>query len=300
MSVGVRKVKTFAELVRFEHTIFNLPFAYLGAFVAARGWPTWWQFLWITVAMAGARTASMAMNRLFDAEIDARTPRTKGRHIPAGLVTKRDVWVLIAISLVLLLLSAFNLNALCVKLFPLAVLTVGIYSFTKRFTWLCHVWLGLGVSWAPFGAYIAVAGKVTLEAFFLVAIITLWNAGFDVLYATQDMATDPVNGVHSIPVQFGLKRSLLIARFFHLGVVAITLLFGWYSGLVVGLNPMAWTPAAWAYLAGWAVVAGLLHYEHAILSPEDLSRLNAAFFNVNGYVSIAYFLFTVGAVLLGK
>lgn len=293
---GLRKVKTFAELVRFEHTIFNLPFAYLGAFLAARGFPTWWELLWITVAMAGARTAAMAMNRLFDAEIDARTPRTKNRHVPAGLVSRRDVWVLIGLALVLLLVSAFNLNPLCVALYPFAVLTVAIYSFTKRFTWLCHVWLGLAVAWAPFGAYIAVTGRVTLEALLLVVIITLWNAGFDVLYATQDMEADVRNGVHSIPARFGLVRSLRIARVLHLGVVASTLYLGWYSGLVTGLNPLGWSAASWIYMAGWAVVAGLLHYEHSILSPRDMSRLNAAFFNVNGYISISYFVFTAVSV----
>jgi 4-hydroxybenzoate polyprenyltransferase len=298
VTTGVSKVKTFAELVRFEHTIFNLPFAYLGAFVAAGGWPTGLQVLWITVAMAGARTAAMAMNRLFDAEIDAKTPRTKTRHIPAGLVAKKDVAVLIALSLALLLLSAFNLNSLCVKLFPLAVLTVGIYSFTKRFTWLCHVWLGLSVAWAPFGAYIAVSGRVTWESLLLVAIITLWNAGFDVLYATQDMEADMRNGVHSVPSKFGLANSLVIARAFHLGVVATTLLFGYTAGLVTGFNPLLWSAAGWSYMAGWAAVAGLLHYEHSILSPKDMSRLNAAFFNVNGYVSVVYFLCTATALVL--
>lgn len=298
MVSGVRKVKTFAELVRFEHTIFNLPFAYLGAFVAAGGWPTWAQVLWITVAMAGARTAAMAMNRVFDAEIDAKTPRTKTRHIPAGLVAKKDVWVLIAISLALLLLAAFNLDPLAVKLFPLAVLTVTAYSFMKRFTWLCHVWLGLSVAWAPFGAYVAVAGKVTWVSLLLVAIITLWNAGFDVLYATQDMEADVKNGVHSVPARFGLAKSLVIARVFHLGVVATVLWFGFAAGLVQGVNPAAWSMAGWVYMAGWAMVAGLLHYEHSILSPKDMSRLGAAFFNVNGYVSIAYFLFTAAAFVL--
>lgn len=293
---GLRKVKTFAELVRFEHTIFNLPFAYLGAFLAAKGFPTWWELLWITVAMAGARTAAMAMNRLFDAEIDAKTPRTRNRHVPAGLVSRRDVWFLIGLSLVLLLVSAFNLNPLCVALYPFAVLTVGIYSFTKRFTWLCHVWLGLAVAWAPFGAYIAVTGEVTLEALLLVLIITLWNAGFDVLYATQDMEADIRNGVHSIPARFGLARSLQIARVLHLGVVASTLYLGWFSGLVTSLNPLDWGPASWIYMAGWALVAGLLHYEHAILSPNDMSRLNAAFFNVNGYISVSYFVFTAISV----
>ncbi|HWI52753.1 MAG TPA: UbiA-like polyprenyltransferase [Symbiobacteriaceae bacterium] len=294
---GASKVKTFAELVRFEHTIFNLPFAYLGAFAAAGGWPTWAQVLWITVAMVGARSAAMGMNRIFDAEIDAKTPRTKTRHIPAGLVAKSEAWGLVALALALLLLAAFNLNSLCVKLFPFAVLTVGIYSFTKRFTWLCHVWLGLSVAWAPFGAYIAVSGKITWESLLIVGIITLWNAGFDVLYATQDMAADVVNGIHSIPARFGLARSLVIARVFHLGVVALTAWFGFSSGLWSGINPFAWVLAGWIYFGGWAVVAGLLHYEHAIISPQDMSRLNAAFFNVNGYVSVAYFLFTAAALI---
>ena len=294
---GASKVKTFAELVRFEHTIFNLPFAYLGAFAAAGGWPTWAQVLWITVAMVGARTAAMAMNRLFDAEIDAKTARTKTRHIPAGLVAKRDVAVLIVISLVLLLLAALNLDPICIKLFPLAVLTVAAYSFMKRFTWLCHVWLGLSVAWAPFGAYVAVAGKVTGVSLLLVAIITLWNAGFDVIYATQDMADDRSNGVHSIPARFGLRRSLGIARGFHLAMIAVLLVFGYSAGLI-GLNPLQWTAGGWVYMAGWAIVAALLHYEHSILSPDDMSRLNAAFFNINGYVSIAYFLFTAAALVL--
>jgi 4-hydroxybenzoate polyprenyltransferase len=298
LATGLRKVKTFADLVRFEHTIFNLPFAYLGAFAAAKGWPTLAQVLWITVAMVGARSAAMAMNRLFDAEIDAKTARTKNRHIPAGLVAKKDVWVLVAVALALLLLAAFNLNTLCIILYPFAVLTVGIYSFTKRFTWLCHVWLGLSVAWAPFGAYIAVTGKVTWEALLLVGIITLWNAGFDIIYATQDLPDDIRNGIQSIPARFGLAKSLVIARVLHLGVVALTALFGFTAGLWHGYNPLAWTAAGWVYFAGWAVVAGLLHYEHSILSPQDMSRLDAAFFNINGYVSVAYFLFTAAALII--
>lgn len=298
MVAGLHKVKTFAELVRFEHTILNLPFAYLGAFVAAGGWPTWQQVLWITVAMAGARTAAMAMNRLFDAEIDAKTPRTKTRHIPAGLVAKSDVWMLIIVSLALLFLAAWNLDPLAVKLFPLAVLTVAIYSFTKRFTWLCHVWLGLSVSWAPLGAYVAVAGKIGPEVLLLVAIITLWNAGFDVIYATQDMEADRVNGIHSIPARFGLANSLKIARAFHLVVVAVALYFGIFTGLVTSFNPLEWGASGWSYMTGWAIVAALLHYEHSIISPQDMSRLNAAFFNVNGYVSVAYSLFTMTALVL--
>jgi len=295
---GLRKVKTFAELVKFEHTILNLPFAYLGAFLAAGGWPTWQQLLWITVAMAGARSAAMAMNRVFDAEIDAKTPRTRTRHIPAGLIAKRDVWVWIIVAVIMLFLAALNLHPLAVKLFPLAVLTFTVYAFTKRFTWLCHVWLGLSVAWGPFGAYVAVSGRVTWEALLLVAMITLWNAGFDVIYGTQDMEADRVNGVHSIPARFGLAPALAIARGLHLGVVALALGFGFYTGLLPLVSPLTWPVSAWLYALGWVVVAGLLHYEHSIISPRDMSRLNAAFFNVNGYISVAFFLCTAAAVVL--
>jgi 4-hydroxybenzoate polyprenyltransferase len=293
----LQTVKTFAELVRWEHTIFNLPFAYLGAFLAAHGFPGWANLFWITVAMFGARTASMAMNRLFDAEIDAKTPRTKNRHIPAGLIAKRDVAVLILLSLILLFFAAYNLDPICVKLFPLAVLTVGIYSFTKRFTWLCHVWLGLSVSWAPFGAFVAVAGEIRPEAFWLVAIVTLWNAGFDILYATQDMEADRQNGVYSVPARFGLARSLQIAKGFHLVLVGVSLLFGVAIGLLPLASPLSWNLGNWLYLLAWAVMAGLLHYEHHIISPQDMSRLDAAFFNVNGYLSVAYSILTAAALL---
>lgn len=297
MTLGLRKVKTFAELVKIEHTVFNLPFAYLGAFTAAGGLPEWRDLLWITVAMFGARSAAMGMNRLFDAEIDAKTPRTRNRHIPAGLIDRQSVWVMVGISLVLLLVAATQLDPLAVKLFPLAVATFTVYSFTKRFTWLCHLWLGLSVAWAPFGAYVAVAGRVSPEAFILAAIVTLWNFGFDIFYGTQDMEADRVNGVHSIPVRFGLARSLVIARVVHLTMVAVALCFGFAAGLLKGLNPLTWSWAGWIYLAGWAVVAALLHYEHSLLSPTDMSRLNAAFFNVNGYISIVFFLFTGSALL---
>lgn len=298
MTAGVGKVRTFAELVRIEHTVFNLPFAYLGAFLAADGLPPWRDLLWITLAMVGARSAAMAMNRLFDAEIDARTPRTRNRHIPAGLIDRPSVWILVAVSLALLLLAAFNLDPLAVKLFPLAVLTFTIYSFTKRFTWLCHFWLGLSVAWAPLGAYVAVSGRVSPAVFLVVAIVTLWNGGFDIFYATQDMEADRQNGIHSIPARFGLARSLLIARVTHLGVVATTLLFGFATGLLSGVNPLQWSAGGWTYAAGWALVAGLLHYEHSLLSPTDMSRLDAAFLNVNGHVSVVYFLFTAAALML--
>jgi len=315
---GLRKVKTFAELVKFEHTVLNLPFAYLGAFLAADGWPTWRQLLWITVAMAGARTAAMGLNRLFDAEIDRKTPRTAGRHIPAGLVKPAEVWGYVVVAVAALLLAAVNLHPLAVKLFPLAVLTFVVYPFTKRFTWLCHIWLGLSVSWGAFGAYVAVRGAVGPEILVLVGLITLWNAGFDIIYGTQDLEADRLNGVQSIPARFGLARALRIARALHLGVVVLAGLLGFVSGLLPLPLPEEWQPAFWApaagtsafwppgaweaatwlYLGAWALVAALLHYEHSIISPSDMSRVDAAFFNVNGYLSVAFSLCAVAAVIL--
>jgi len=296
----LKRVKTFAELVKFEHTVLNLPFAYLGAFLGAGGWPSWQQLFWITVAMAGARTAAMGMNRLFDAEIDRKTPRTAMRHIPAGKIGRGEVWGYVAVALLLLLLAAFNLHPLALKLFPLAVLTFTIYPFTKRFTWLCHLWLGLSVSWGAFGAYVAVRGAVGAEILILVAMITLWNAGFDVIYGTQDLEADRANGVHSIPARFGLAASLRIARALHLGVVVLAGVLGVAVGLLPSplWPPTGWPVASWLYLAAWALVAGLLHYEHSIVSPQDMSRVDTAFFNVNGYLSVAFSLLATAALIL--
>jgi 4-hydroxybenzoate polyprenyltransferase len=292
----VRRVRTFAELVRFEHTIFALPFAYAGAFVGARGLPAWPQLFWITVAMVGARTVAMVVNRLADREIDARNPRTAARHLPAGVVKAGEATLLAAASLALLLVAAWNLNPLCVALFPLAVAMVIFYSFTKRFTWLSHYFLGAGIAWSAFGGYIAVTGAVQPPALLLAAIVACWIAGFDILYATQDLEHDRQHGLHSIPSRFGLRRSLQIARATHLAVVGLMLLLGFQINLL-SLSPGAWGAAGWLYATGWGVAAALLHYEHALISPEDMSRLNAAFFNVNGYISVAYFIFTAAALL---
>lgn len=296
----LKRVKTFAELVKFEHTVLNLPFAYLGAFLAAEGWPTWRELFWITVAMVGARTAAMGMNRLFDEEIDRRTPRTATRHLPAGKIRRGEVWAYVGVALVLLLLAAVNLHPLAVKLFPLAVLTFTIYPFTKRFTWLCHVWLGLSVSWGAFGAFVAVRGSVGTEILILVGLITLWNAGFDIIYGTQDLEADRINGVHSIPARFGLAAALRIARALHLGVVLLAGALGIAAGLLPA-SPWpvtAWPTASWLYLAAWVLVAGLLHYEHSIISPADMSRVDTAFFNINGYLSVAFSVLTIAALVL--
>lgn len=291
------KVRTFAELVKFEHSIFALPFAYLGSFLASGGWPTLRVFLWVTVAMLGARTAAMALNRLVDAAIDARNPRTANRHLPAGKLTRTEVAGLAVVSLGVLGVAAWQLNPLCLALFPLVVFNLVIYSYTKRWTWWCHLVLGIADGWAPFGGYIAVTGRVDGLALLLGAMVALWIAGFDILYATQDLEFDRQHGLHSIPARFGLAAALRMARFTHLAVVGLGLLAGYLAGFI-GPNPLAWGPAGWLYMGGWAILAGLLHYEHSIISPRDMSRLNLAFFNVNGYISVGYFLFVAAATLV--
>lgn len=291
------KVRTFADLVRFEHTIFALPFAYLGAFLASGGWPTLSDSIWITVAMVGARTAAMALNRLVDAAVDALNPRTAARHIPAGKIGRAEALGLAVASLAVLGVAAWQLNPLCLALFPVVVLVLVAYSYLKRFTWLCHFWLGFADGWAPFGGWIAVTGAFHPLAVWLGVIVALWVGGFDVLYATQDIEFDRRYGVHSIPARFGLRAALRVARYMHLAVVGLALYVGYAAGFWPAANPLAWPPAGWLYLGGWAVLAGLLHYEHSIISPADMSRLDAAFFNVNGYISVGYFLFTAAAAV---
>ena len=282
----VKKLRTWLELVKFEHTIFALPFAYGGAFLAARGWPTWHQILWITVAMVGARTAAMSVNRLIDRRIDAANPRTAGRHLPAGKTSPREVALLVTVSLLLLGVSAWQLNPLCLALFPFAVVMLVLYSYMKRWTWLCHLFLGLTDAWAPFGGWIAVSGKVEWGAILLALAVALWIGGFDILYALQDLDFDRTHRIHSIPARFGVRSALVQARGWHLGVVGLLALTGYVLHL------------GWLYWVGWFGVATLLHFEHQMVRPGDLSRLNLAFFNMNGYMSVIYFLFTAAAVVL--
>ncbi len=293
------KVRHFADLVKFEHSIFALPFAYVGTFMASGGWPSLSVFLWVTVAMLGARTAAMALNRLIDAAIDARNPRTASRHIPSGKLSRGEVTALSVVSLAALGVAAWQLNPLCLVLFPLVVFNLVIYSYTKRWTWWCHLVLGLADGWAPFGGYIAVTGRVDGLALLLGLMVALWVGAFDVIYATQDYDFDRENGFHSLPARFGLRAALLAARLTHAAVVLLALGAGYLAGYLYGVNPLAWGLQSWLYLGGWLVMAVLLHYEHAIISPTDLSRLNAAFFNINGYIAVGYFVFTAAAVLVG-
>ncbi|MBE3580987.1 MAG: UbiA family prenyltransferase [Thermoanaerobacteraceae bacterium] len=284
--VFYRKLNIFLEMIKFEHTIFALPFAYLGAFLAAEGLPTGHQLFWITMAMIGARTAAMSLNRLIDRHIDALNPRTADRALPRGILSVFEVWIYTFLSLGLLVLAAFQLNELCVRLLPLAVFVLVIYSYTKRWTWGCHLVLGLADSLAPMGAWVAVRASLDIAALVLGMGMGLWVAGFDIIYACQDYDFDRRYGIHSIPARFGKDKALWIARAFHgLAVLCLTLL-----GFLLQLGTV--------YFAGVIVAALILVHEHRLVSPEDLSRINVAFLQMNGYLSMLMFAFTVLAVLL--
>ncbi len=274
------RVGEYLEMVKVAHTVFALPFALMGAFLAAGGMPAGRTVFYIVLAMVGGRSAAMGFNRVVDAEIDARNPRTKGRAIPAGQVSKPMAGVFIFLSVLLLLLSAAKLNSLCLKLSPVLLLLLFSYSYTKRFTWMSHVVLGLCLGAAPLAAWIAVTGAFDPRILTVSFSVLCWVAGFDVLYALQDIEFDRSMGLYSIPRFLGVGRSLWVARAFHF-VMAALLLLGYHIFKL-----------GWWYLAGWSVCAVVLVYEHAILSEDDLSRLNVAFFNLNGVVSIALCLFT--------
>lgn len=278
-------VRTFADLVKWEHTIFALPFAYAGAFLAARGMPHWSTLGWITLAMFGGRTSAMAFNRLIDRIVDARNPRTAGRPLPQGKITPFLVLVYAILSTGLLVLAAAELNPLAVAFLPVIVPVLVLYSYMKRWTWLCHFWLGLSYFFVPFGGWVAVTGTLSWTPVVLGLAAGLWVAGFDLIYACQDYDFDKREGVFSVPARFGLAAALTLARWVHFVTTLLLVLAGWMLGL------------GWIYWAGMALVAALLAYEHAIVSPGDLSRLNAAFFNVNGYISIVYFVFVALSVV---
>jgi 4-hydroxybenzoate polyprenyltransferase len=279
-------LKLLLENVKFEHTIFALPFAYLGMVLAAGGWPTWHQAIWVTVAMAAARTMAMSLNRAIDREIDARNPRTAIRPIPSGRLSVEMVWLAAGVSAAVLTFAAWQLNEPAVKLLPVAMIILTLYHYTKRFTWLCHLVLGIADGGAPLGGWLAVTGSIDPPAWLLFIAVTTWVGGFDLIYACQDVEFDRANGLHSVPVRFGVSVSLWAARIAH----AITLLALAEVGLMMSLGPLYW--------AGWLAALGLLAYEHSLVTPRDLSRLNVAFFNVNGYIGVIVFGFTLAAVLV--
>lgn len=274
------RVGVYLEMVKVAHTVFALPFALIGAFLAAGGLPSLRTVFYIVLAMVGGRSAAMGFNRLVDADVDARNPRTRDRAIPKGQVSRPMAGVFIFLSVLLLELSAAKLNPLCLKLSPVLLLILFSYSYMKRYTWASHFILGMCLGAAPLAAWIAVTGGFDPRILVISFAVLFWVAGFDVLYALQDIEFDRKEGLYSIPRFLGIGRSLWVARLFHF-VMAALLLVGYYSFELGG----------W-FLAGWAVCAAVLVYEHAILREDDLSRLNVAFFNLNGIVSIALCLFT--------
>ena len=278
--VQLRHLGHLARDVKLEHSIFALPFAYLGMILAARGLPTLEQFAWITVAMVSARTLAMAANRLIDRELDARNPRTAGRALPTGRLSPHQVLAACVVSLVVFLFAAAQLNDLCLKLAPVAAAFVVGYSYTKRFTILSHIALGLADAIAPVGGWLAVTGRFALEPIVLALAVATWIGGFDVIYACQDVEFDRAHGLHSVPARHGVATGLRVSAAMHV-LTALALL---------ALAPLARLGVA--YLVGWAIAVALLAHEHRLVRPDDLSRLGVAFFNVNGYVAIIVFVFT--------
>jgi 4-hydroxybenzoate polyprenyltransferase len=268
-------------MIKFEHTIFALPFAFMSAILAARGLPLWRDIFWITVAMIGARSAAMGFNRWADHTFDAANPRTKERALPLGLVTPKQVLVFTAVSSTLLMFAAFMLNPLSFYLSPVALAIVFFYSYTKRFTFLSHAFLGLALSLAPIGAWIAITGELDAPALVLGAAVLFWLVGFDILYSLQDVDFDKEAGLHSIPKRFGVRYSLWISRVSH--AVTITALFSLPFLL----------PLGFFYFVGIFAALGLILYEHSLVKEGDLSMLNVAFFNMNGYISVTVFVFTL-------
>jgi len=292
MARGIlNKIWLTLEMIKFEHSVFALPFALTAALLALReqGFATGnlaWRLSWIVVAMVGARSAAMTFNRILDAELDARNPRTRGRHLPAGTLSKGFAWLFLAAAASLFLVAAKALNPLCFKLAPLALAIVLLYSYTKRFTSLSHLVLGFSLGISPAAAWIAMTGSLDARILWLTAAVTFWTAGFDIIYACQDYEFDLSAGLFSLPRRFGIRAALWIARLFHLIMLACLL------ALVLSFQLGAIS------LAGVATVAVLLAWEHRLVKADDLSRVDAAFFTMNGYVSVLFFFFWAADIFL--
>jgi 4-hydroxybenzoate polyprenyltransferase len=282
------RAAAYGRMIKFSHTVFALPFALTSAALAMGPEVRWRTVGWIVLAMVGARSAAMGFNRLADQQIDARNPRTSGRELPRGAMSRGEVWAFVAVSAALLVAAAAMLNPLCLALSPVALLVIGGYSYTKRFTALSHVVLGLALAIAPVGAWLAVQGRFAAVPVVLGLAVLLWVAGFDTNYACQDAAFDRAEGLHSLPARLGVRRALRLARVFHVAVVALLALL------------YALTPLHPLYLLGVAGVAALLAYEHSLVRHDDLSRVDAAFFTVNGWISLGYLVFTVASLILAR
>ncbi len=281
------RVLLFLDTIKFEHSIFALPFAVLAAFQAADGVPQAWPLLWIVVAMVSMRTFAMGANRLIDSEIDARNPRTENRALPAGLIARREVWLYLAVSVAVFALAVSRLEPLAWYLSPIVVIVMTLYPYAKRFTWLSHFGIGAVYVIVPPATWIAVTGAIHVPMGMMGIAAAFWVVGFDVIYATQDVDVDRAQGLHSIPARFGIPRGLQLARAFHVITVACLVA----AGLMMGSGTLYW--------AGVAVSTLLLCYEHTLVSPRDLSRLSAAFFTMNGVIAVVFAVFASLDAVMG-
>jgi len=278
------RARHLLDAIKFEHTVFALPFAYIAMVLAAGGWPGWRTVGWVTAAMVGARTCAMATNRVVDRWIDAANPRTAARHLPRGLLRVGELRALAIGGAALMLVAAWRLNPLCLALAPVALLFLVGYNYTKRFTWTSHWILGFTDGIAAAGGWIAVRGRFDPPVLVLWFALTVWIAGFDLIYACQDVAFDRAHGLHSLPARFGIATALRVARVCH----ALTAAAFGLLGVMLALGPLYWI--------GWLAVVALLAYEHSLVSPGDLSRLDVAFFNVNGYIAVIVLAAVVGGL----
>lgn len=278
------KVAVLLEMIKFQHTVFALPFALMSALVASEGRVVWATLFWILVAMVGARSSAMTFNRIVDRRIDARNPRTASRAIPAGLVSVAEAWAFLLITTAMFLLAAAMLNRLALLLSPVALAIIWGYSLTKRFTKWSHAVLGLTLAVAPVGAWVAVTGTIGMPSLWLAGAVVCWVAGFDIIYSLQDIDFDRAQGLHSLPSRWGPAKALLFSKLLHVVSALLLLAFGLSAGLGV------------LYYIGWAIALMLLEYEHSLVSPRDFSRVDAAFFTVNGLMSVGLLAITALAV----
>jgi 4-hydroxybenzoate polyprenyltransferase len=281
----VAKVPLYLSSIRIWESLFALPFAFMGMVLAARGWPGWHAFIWINVAMFGARTLAMSGNRVINAREDALNPRTADRHLPQGILQPSEVIGMMAVSLVIFLAGAYQLNALALVLAPVAAAYVVLYSYAKYFTWACNFMLGWALAIAPAGAWIGVTGTLEPPAVLLAFAVAMWAGGFDIIYGCTDYDFDREQGIHSVPRKFSIAGALWIARGMHLLAAAALLVLGIWLGL------------SFFYYIGWAIAVALLIYENSLVKPHDLSRVGVAFFRVNSYISVQLLVFTILAVV---
>ena len=277
----MQRLKDLLDAIKFEHTIFAMPFALLSLFLASDGWPRLGVLLWVIVAMVGARSSAMMMNRIADRRIDAKNPRTASRQLPSGVVSLPAAWVFTLVSAALLVWAAFQLNPLAFQLSPVALAVIWAYSWTKRFTWAAHLWLGLSLGLAPLGAWIAATGSLQATPLLIGLGVLLWVAGFDTIYSCQDAAFDRQQGLHSLPSRWGTARALQLARLFHTLMLLVFVVLG------------VWIDATWLYWGGWLLVGGLVIVQHRLVNPDDLSHIDIAFFNVNSIVGVLLLVFTL-------